>query len=81
MKRAHYSKHMLCEQDCVKFRGRIAWHIFLENNFADFPDAVRVKRYQAFAQPLMPFRYSNICYLLLDSSRVRNLHQTQHITT
>ena len=24
MKRAHYSKRMLCEQDCVKFRGRIA---------------------------------------------------------
>ena len=24
MKRVHYSKHMLCKQDCIKFHGRIA---------------------------------------------------------
>ena len=57
MKQAHYSKRMLCEQDCVKFSGHIAWHILLENNFADFSDAVRVKKYQAFAQPLSWWRF------------------------
>ena len=30
MKCMHYSKHMLCEQDCVKFRGRIACQSFLK---------------------------------------------------
>ena len=28
MKRAHYSKRMLGKQDCVKFRGCIAWQSF-----------------------------------------------------
>ena len=46
MKRAHflavYNKRMLCENDCVKFRGRIAWHSFLEINFAEFLYEVRV---------------------------------------
>ena len=44
MKRVHflhvYNKRMLCEHDCAKFRGRIAWHSFLENNFAEFLDEV-----------------------------------------
>ena len=44
MKRAHYIKHMLRKQDCAKFRGRIAWQSFFENNFADFSDVVRVKK-------------------------------------
>ena len=35
---------MLRKQDCVKFRGRIAWQTFFENNFADFSDVVRVKK-------------------------------------
>ena len=38
MKHAHYSKRMLRKQDWVKFRGRIAWQRFFENNFADFSD-------------------------------------------
>ena len=38
-----YNKRMLCEHDCVKFRGRIAWHSFLENNFAEFLNEVWVK--------------------------------------
>ena len=38
-----YSKRMLCEHDCVKLHGRIAWHSFLENNFAEFLDEVLVK--------------------------------------
>ena len=33
-----YNKRMLIVQDCVKFRRRIAWQSFHENNFADFPD-------------------------------------------
>ena len=41
MKRAHYSKRLLRKQDCVKFRGRIAWQSFFLNNFADFSDVVR----------------------------------------
>ena len=28
MKHAHYSKRMLCEQDCLKFYGRIVWLSF-----------------------------------------------------
>ena len=44
MKRAHYSKRMLCKQDCVKFRGLIARQSFFEYNFADFSDVVRVKK-------------------------------------
>ena len=43
MERAYYSKRMLCKQDCVKFRERIAWQTFFENNFADISDVVRVK--------------------------------------
>ena len=35
---------MLRKEDCGKFRGRIAWQSFLENNFADFSDVVRVKK-------------------------------------
>ena len=44
MKHAHYSKLMLHKEDCVKFRGRIAWQRFFENNFADFSDVVLVKK-------------------------------------
>ena len=66
MKRVHflrvYNKHILRKQDCVKFRGRIAWHSFLENNLAEFLDEVRVKINQDFIQSLVVFRYSNICY-------------------
>ena len=63
MKRAHYSKRMLRKQDCVKFRGRIAWQrVFFSNNFADFSDAVRVKNNQDFVQPLVAFPISNIPY-------------------
>ena len=47
MKRTHflrvYNKRMLCEHDCVMFRGRIAWHSFLENSFAEFFGEVQVK--------------------------------------
>ena len=64
MKRAHflrvYNKRMLCEHDCVKFRGRIAWHSFLENKFAEFLE-VWVKINQDFVQWVV-FRHSNICY-------------------
>ena len=48
MKHGHYSKRMLRKQDCVKFRGRIAWDSFLENNFADFSEVVRVKKKSRF---------------------------------
>ena len=46
MKRAHYtcSKRLLRKQDCVQFRGHIAWQSFFENNFADFSDVVQVKK-------------------------------------
>ena len=44
MKHAQYSKCMLHKQDCVKFRRRIAWQSFFENNFADFSDVVRAKK-------------------------------------
>ena len=44
MKRAHYSKRMLRKQDCAKFRGRIAWQSFFENNFVDFSDVLLVKK-------------------------------------
>ena len=37
----NYNKHML--MDCVKFREGIAGQSFVVNNFADFPDLVRVK--------------------------------------
>ena len=36
MKPVHYSKRMLCKQDCVKFCRHIAWQSLFENNFADF---------------------------------------------
>ena len=36
MKPVHYSKSMLRKQDCIKFRGHIAWQNFFENNFVDF---------------------------------------------
>ena len=40
-----YNKRMLIAQDCVKFAGAGVLHDkrFLVNNFADFPDVVRVK--------------------------------------
>ena len=64
MKRTHflhvYNKRMLCKHDCM-FRRRIAWHSFLENNFAEFLDEVRVEINQDFVQSLVAFRYSNIC--------------------
>ena len=44
MKPAHYSKRMLHTQNCIKFRGHIAWQSFFENNLADFSDVVRVKK-------------------------------------
>ena len=66
MKREHflhiYNKRMLCEHYCIKFHGHIAWHSFLENNFSEFLDEVRVKINQDFVQSLMAFRYNNICY-------------------
>ena len=61
-KHAHYSKRMLRKQDCAKFRGRIAWQSFFENNFADFSDIVRVKKNQDSVQPLVAFPISNISY-------------------
>ena len=39
-----YNKRMLCEYDWVKFRGRIAWHSFLENNFAKFLDEIKINQ-------------------------------------
>ena len=39
-----YNKRMLIAEVCIKFGGRIAWQSFLVNNFADFPDVVRVKK-------------------------------------
>ena len=62
MKSAHYGKRMLYKQDCVKFRWRIAWQSFFENNFADFSDVVQVKKNQNFVQPLVAFLISNISY-------------------
>ena len=38
-----FNKRMLIIQDCDKFCWRIAWQMFLENNFADFPDLAKVK--------------------------------------
>ena len=70
---AHYSKHMLCKQDCIKFCGCIAWQSFFENNFADFADVVQVKKNQNFVQPLVVFPISNISYSilhLLDAEKV-----------
>ena len=64
MKRAHYSKRMLRKQDCVKFRGHIAWQSLFENNFADFSGVVRIKTNQDFVQPLVAFPISNISYCL-----------------
>ena len=49
-------------QDCVKFRGCIAWQGFFLNNFADLSDVVRVKKNQDFVQPLVAFPISNIFY-------------------
>ena len=48
-------RRMLRKQDCIKFRGRIAWQSFFENNFASFYDVVRVKKNQDFIQPLVAF--------------------------
>ena len=36
MKCAHYSKSMLRKQDCVKFRGRIAWQNFFRKQLCLF---------------------------------------------
>lgn len=60
---------MLYELDCVRCRGRpyIAWQSFLKSTFPDFPDEVRVKNNPDFDQPLMAFRYSNICYCKVSS--------------
>ena len=62
MKRGHYRKCMLRKQDCIKFRRRIAWQSFSENNFADLSDVVRVKKYQHFVLSLVAFPISNISY-------------------
>ena len=47
MKLAHflrvYNKHLVCKHDCIKFSRRIAWHSFLENNFAEFLDECWLK--------------------------------------
>ena len=93
MKCAHflcfYRKRMLCGHNCVKFRGRIAWHSFLENNFAEFLDEVRVQINQDFVQSLVAFRYSNsrywtglICFQILckwpsgsNLAHILNIHQ------
>ena len=58
-----YNKHMLIPRNCITFCGHIAWKSFLVNNFADFPDIVRVKK-QDFIQSWVAFHYSNICYCL-----------------
>ena len=42
-----------CKHDCIKFCGRIAWHSFLENNFAELLDEVRVKINRDFVQLLL----------------------------
>ena len=34
--------NIMCAQDCVKFRGRIACQSFLVSNFANISDVVRV---------------------------------------
>ena len=39
-----HNKRMMIAEDCAKFYGCIAWQSFLVNNFADFPDVVRVKK-------------------------------------
>ena len=57
-----YNKGMLCKHNCVKFRGQIAWHSFLENNLAEFLDEVRVKINQDYVQLLVAFLYGNIRY-------------------
>ena len=54
----------VCEHDCVKFRRRIVWHSFLENNFAEFFDEVRVIINKNFVQTLVAFWYSIICYCI-----------------
>ena len=64
MKCVHYSKRMLRKQDCIMFRGRIAWQEFLENNFADFSDVMQVKKYQDFVELLVAFQRSNISYCI-----------------
>ena len=46
MIRAHYSKHTLHKQDCVKFRRHIAWQSFFENNFADFSDVKKKSKFR-----------------------------------
>ena len=58
MKRAHYSKRMLRKQVLVKFRGRVAWQSFLENNFADFSDVVRVKNIKISSSRWWRFQYA-----------------------
>ena len=62
MKCAHYSKRMLCKQDCIKFCGRTAWQSFFENNFCRFLHIVQVKKNQDFVQPLVASPISNISY-------------------
>ena len=52
----HYSKRMLREQDCGKFRGRIARQSLFENNFADFSDVVQIKKNQDFASCWLHFQ-------------------------
>ena len=50
----------------LSFEGGIAWNSFLENNFADFSDVVRVKKKnQDFVQPLVAFPISNISYYII----------------
>ena len=65
MKRTHYSKYVLCKQDCIKFCRRIAQQsFFFENNLADFSAVVQVKKkkHQDFVHPLVAFPISNISY-------------------
>ena len=69
MKHVHYSKCMLRKQDCVKFRGRIAWQsfFFFLNNFADFSNVMRVKRKknQRFRPAVGGVSNYNISYWLI----------------
>ena len=44
----HYSKGMLCEQDCIKFRGHIARQSFLKTTLLIPRYIVRVKKKRKF---------------------------------
>ena len=43
-----YNKPMLIAQDCASFAGVLHDKSFLENDSADFPDVVRVKKNEVY---------------------------------